>query len=241
MEKYPDLKTWYFTTRETFPGELSFSELSRAFFGSGNPVERARFIVRGWKEGGLLVHMANPEQLDDLFSHIDRERQVRFLSTSYVHVDIRPTVYAIGRGTGLILDSRLVRVDHVSVTDSATVTAPDDRLVASDERRVSGLKELHETLCCRPQDEWNEVNVSFEGPAPIIGLFSLDGVMSKIYATVLYLKAERLLPVFAYNRERNELFEFRPDAESVAHLISQVPVPELRERYSLLLDNLSSA
>ena len=82
----------FLTTRETFPGERSFAELSRAFFGARDASSRAAFIADRWKGRGLLVHMANPEQLDDLFAHIDREKSVRFLSTSYIHDDIRPTV-----------------------------------------------------------------------------------------------------------------------------------------------------
>lgn len=225
----------FLTTRETFPGERSFAELSAAFFGDRSAADRAGFIGRRWKGEGLLVHMANPEQLDDLFAHIDREKKVRFLSTSYIHDDIRPTVYAIGRGTGLLLDQDVVRIDHVSAKDSNTETAPGERLVACDDARVADIGTLHRLSSRGRSDEWNEVNVSFEGPGPIIGIFSLDGTLSKIYATILYLKSDRLLPVFTYNRERNELAQFVPGRAALGALIDSVPVPSLQDRYRLLL------
>lgn len=228
----------FLTTRETFPGERQFAELSQDFFGVTSAEERARFISGAWEGQGLLVHMANPEQIDDLFSHIDREKKVRFLSTSYIHDDIRPTVYAIGRGTGLLLDWHSVNVDHVSYKDAVTVTDPDGQLVVADDAKVSGLTELHRVSKGKDNDEWNEVNVSFEGPASVVGIFSLDGIMSKIYATTLHLKSCRLLPVFAYNRGHNTLTEFVPTREVLSSLIAQVPVKDLQEQYSLLLDQL---
>lgn len=228
----------FLTTRETFPGERQFAGLSQDFFGAASAEERVKFIGGAWKGQGLLVHMANPEQIDDLFSHIDREKKVRFLSTSYIHDDIRPTVYAIGRGTGLLMDWHSVNIDHVSFKDSATVTDPGGQLIAADEAKVSGLTELHRLSSGKNNEEWNEVNVSFEGPGPIVGIFSLDGVMSKIYATTLHLKSCRLLPVFAYNRERNTLIEFVPTRAVLSSLITHVPVKDLRKRYSLLLDQL---
>ncbi len=228
----------FLTTRETFPGERQFAELSQDFFGAVPAEERVRFIVDAWEGQGLLVHMANPEQIDDLFSHIDREKKVRFLSTSYIHDDIRPTVYAIGRGTGLLMDWHSVDIDHVSFKDSATVTDPNGKLVVADDAKVSGLTELHRLSSGKNSEEWNEVNVSFEGPGPIVGIFSLDGVMSKIYATTLHLKSCGLLPIFAYNRERNTLTEFVPTRAELSSLITHVPVKDLRKRYSLLLDQL---
>lgn len=228
----------FLTTRETFPGERQFAELSQDFFGAASAEERAKFIGGAWEGQGLLVHMANPEQIDDLFSHIDREKRVRFLSTSYIHDDIRPTVYAIGRGTGLLLDWHSVTVDHVSYKDSATVTDPDGQLVVADGAKVAGLTELHRLASGKDNEEWNEVNVSFEGPAPIVGIFSLDGIMSKIYATTLHLKSCRLLPIFAYNRGHNTLTEFTPTKEVLADLIGHVPVKDLRTQYTMLLEDL---
>jgi len=226
----------FLTTRETFPGERTFAELSRAFFADRSAADRASFIGRRWTGKGLLVHMANPEQLDDLFAHIEREKKVRFLSTSYIHDEIRPTVYAIGRGTGLLLDQDGVTIDHVSAKDSNTETAPGERLVACDDARLADIPALHRLSRGVSNDDWNEVNVTFEGPGPIVGIFSLDGVLSKIYAAILHLKSERLLPVFAYNRERNELAEFVPDRAALKELIAKVPVPSLQDRYRLLLE-----
>lgn len=228
----------FLTTRETFPGQKSFSQLCRDFFGKEDPIARAGFIKDGWSGKGLLVHMANPEQIDDLLSHIDRKGSVRFLSTSYIHTDFRPTVYAIGRGTGIILDGEQIKVDHISMTDSDTVTDPVGKLVVSDHAKLGELSDLHEVLKARPSEEWNEVNVSFRGAGCIKGFFSLDGIMSKLYATALHLKSCGLLPVFTYNKERNELMEFMPTHDVIAGLIDQVPVPELRDRYGVLLDEM---
>jgi len=178
------------------------------------------------------------EQIDDLFSHIDRERRVRFLSTSFIHHDIQPTVYAIGRGTGILLDGGGVQVDHVSMTDSKTVTAPGQKLVVSDHAKLQSIAELHTALREKPKDEWNEVNVTFSGPTPVVGIFSLDGIMSKLCATVLHLKSEKRLPIFAYNREENRLFEFMPTKENISSIIKEIPVPFLRDRYHHLIDSL---
>lgn len=228
----------FLTTRETFPGEKSFAELSRQFFGHEKTEKRADFISQHWRGDGLLVHMANPEQIDDLFSHIDREEQVRFLSTSFIHHDIQPTVYAIGRGTGILLDGDKVEVDHVSVTDSKTVTAPGQKLVVSDHAKLETVAELHAALKGNQKKEWNEVNVSFKGPEPIVGIFSLDGIMSKLYATVMHLKSEKLLPIFAYRRGENNLFEFTPTQENISATIEEIPVPFLRDRYRQLIEYL---
>ena len=238
MEKLRIINPMFLTTRETFPGEKSFEELSRQYFGIEPAINRVQFIAKGWEDQGLLVHMANPEQIDDLFSHIDRQSKVRFLSTSYIHTDIRPTVYAIGRGTGIILDGDCVQIDHVSKTDSDTVTAPGDRLVVKDHEKLAGIKELHEALLDKPSQEWNEVNVSFEGASCIKGIFSLDGVMSKLYATTLHMKSGGLLPVFTYNKGMNKLEHFVPTAEEIESLIEEVPVANLRNRYRLLLDEI---
>jgi hypothetical protein len=162
------------------------------------------------------------------------------LPTTYIHRDIRPTVYSIGRGTGILLDHRAVAVEHVSVSDAATVRDPEKNLVASGRAKLPTLASLHRELSDNPRSDWNEVNVSFDGAGPIVGFFSLDGVMSKLYATVLRLKAAEMLPVFAYNRERNDLFLFEPTRERVETLISQVPVPAVRARYVSLLEQLST-
>ena len=234
------LDPMFLTTRETFPGEKSFAELSRDFFGRNDTTanRRAARIGELHAAGGLLVHMANPEQIDDLFAHIDREKRVRYLSTSYLHREIRATVYAIGRGTGILLDGSLSAIEHISVNDSATVTDAVGNLVASDRARVKTMAELHAALRRRPRDEWNEVNVSFKGPAPIVGFFALDGILSKIYGTALFLKADRRLPLFAYNRAMNRLAEFQPTAETLSALIDRVPAPVLRDRCRSLLEAL---
>jgi len=238
MDSYELLDPMFLATRETFPGERSFLDLSRSFFAHETSEARAAKIAAAWNGGGTLVHMANPEQLDDLFAHIARQSKVRYLSTTYLQKDIRTSVYAIGRGTGLLLDPSLARVEHVSVNDCDSETDHLGRLEARDEHRVDGIAELHAALLERPRDDWNEVNVSFEGPAPILGIFSLDGVMSKLYATALLIKSGGLLPVFTYNRETNLLSEFAPTAEKVEALAAQVSAPHLRERYRTLLPHL---
>lgn len=238
---YDLLDPMFLATRETFPGEKSFHELSREFFAHELPQTRAAKIAGGWNGGGVLVHMANPEQLDDLFAHIRRESKVRYLSTTYLHKDIRTSVYAIGRGTGVLIDPTLVRVEHVSVNDSNSETDHLGRLQAEDAQRVSGIAELHAALLDHPRDDWNEVNVSFEGPAPVLGFFALDGVMSKLYATALWIKSGGLLPVFTYNRQANLLAEFHPTAALIEELSAQVPNQQLRDRYRSLLPLLSTS
>ncbi len=234
----------FLTTRETFPGEKSFGELSAQFFAEDSAEQRARLIARLYAGNGVLVHMANPEQIDDLFAHIDRETQVRYLSASYLHRDIRTTVYAIGRGTGLLLDSTTPGIEHISVNDSNTVTDPRGNLVADNRARVESLDELREALLRDratsfandvARDEWNEVNVSFSGPAPILGFFALDGILSKLYGAMLYLKAGRLLPLFTYNRASMRFLEFRPSLESIAELIEDVPPRSLQNHFRNLL------
>lgn len=238
---YDRIDPMFLATRETFPGEKTFAELSRDFFERNDTTtyRRAARIGELHADGGLLVHMANPEQIDDLFAHIDREKNVRYLSTSYLHREIRATVYAIGRGTGILLDGSRTAIEHVSVNDSATVTDAAGNLVASDHARVTTIAELHAALFRQPRDEWNEVNVSFEGPAAIVGFFALDGVLSKIYGTAVFLKAGRRLPLFTYNRALNRLAEFRPTAETLTALIDQVPAPVLRDRCRSLLEALA--
>ena len=225
----------FLTTRETFPGEKSFADLAEGFFASGAHDERAALVRGAYESGGVLVHMANPEQVDDLFAHIARETRVRYLSTSYLHRDITATVYAIGRGTGLLLDASKVKIEHISTTDSDTVTDAHGNLVVSNSAVVPTMDALHDALVKRPQGEWSEVNVSFEGPAPLVGFFALDGVMSKIYASALFVKAGRRLPIFVYNREANTLTEFTPTVETLTQLIEAVPAPALREHYRSLL------
>lgn len=84
------------------------------------------------------------------------------------------------------------------------------------------------------RDDWNEVNASFEGPSPILGFFALDGAMSKLYATALWIKAGGLLPVFTYNRGANRLAEFTPTPDAVHALADQTTSPHLREKYRSL-------
>src|SRR5882672_803731 len=151
----------FLTTRETFPGEKSFAELAEGFFATGAREERASRVRAMYEDGGALVHMANPEQIDDLFAHIARETRVRFLSTSYLHRDVTSTVYAIGRGTGILLDADTLKIEHISTTDSDTVTDQHGRLVVSDKAVVPTMDALHRALVSRPPGEWSEVNVSF--------------------------------------------------------------------------------
>lgn len=234
MDAYSHLDPMFLATRETFPGERSFLHLARGFFMHADAEARAERIAAGWDGGGTLVHMANPEQIDDLFAHIQRQTKVRYLSTTYLQKEIRNAVYAIGRGTGILLDPALVRVEHVSVNDSNSETDHLGRLEAEDAERVPGIAELHAALLAHPRDDWNEVNVSFEGPAPILGFFALDGAMSKLYATALWIKSEGLLPIFAYNRQANRLARFVPSAETVLAFAEQTTSPHLREKYRSL-------
>jgi len=178
--------------------------------------------------------MANPEQIDDLFAHIARQTRVRYLSTTYLHQDIRTSVYAIGRGTGILIDPKLVRVEHVSVNDCDSETDHLGRLEARDDERLAGLAELHAALLAHPRDDWNEVNASFEGPSPILGFFALDGAMSKLYATALWIKADGLLPIFIYNRQQNLLSAFTPTPDAVQAFADQTASPHLREKYRSL-------
>lgn len=231
---YDLLDPMFLATRETFPGEKTFHELARGFFARETAATRAARITDGWNGGGVLVHMANPEQLDDLFAHIERETRVRYLSTTYLQKDIRTSVYAIGRGTGLILDPALVRVEHVSVNDCMSETDHLGRLEARDEERVSDIDALRAALLERPRDDWNEVNASFEGPSPILGVFALDGVMSKLYAASLLIKSGGLLPVFTYNRGANLLAPFAPTPDDILSLADRTPNPHLQERYRSL-------
>jgi len=231
---YDLLDPMFLATRETFPGEKTFHELARGFFAHDTATARSAKIADGWNGGGVLVHMANPEQIDDLFAHIARQTRVRYLSTTYLQKDIRNSVYAIGRGTGVLLDPALVRVEHVSVNDSNSETDHLGRLEAQDEHRVDGLAELHAALLAHPRDDWNEVNASFEGPSPILGFFALDGAMSKLYATALWIKAGGLLPVFTYNRSANLLAPFTPTPEAVHAFADQTTSPHLREKYRSL-------
>jgi hypothetical protein len=97
------------------------------------------------------------------------------------------------------------------------------------------MKALHDELVLKPQSDWSEVNVSFAGPGAVIGLFALDGVLSKIYATALFLKAGSLLPLFTYNRQMNRFAEFHPTASNIAELIEEVPAPGLQSHYRSLL------
>lgn len=228
----------FLTTRETFPGEKTFSELSRQFFSGKSADERSVRVMTMHERDGLLVHMANPEQIDDLFAHIDREKKVRYLSTCYLHKKIRGTVYAIGRGTGILIDSAATKIEHVSVNDSNTVTDAQGKLVVSNHAVMPNMSALHDALLVDPKNEWSEVNVSFAGPDCIVGFFALDGVLSKLYATALYLKAGRLLPVFTYNRQLNRLAEYHPTFQSTAELIEEVPSPELQGHYRSLLGML---
>ncbi|HTK60045.1 MAG TPA: hypothetical protein VL283_02465 [Candidatus Baltobacteraceae bacterium] len=231
---YDLLDPMFLATRETFPGEKTFHELARGFFAHEDAAARSSRIADGWGGGGVLVHMANPEQIDDLFAHIARQTRVRYLSTTYLQKDIRNAVYAIGRGTGVLLDPALVRVEHVSVNDCDSETDHLGRLEARDEQRVVGLAELHAALLAHPRDDWNEVNASFEGPSPILGFFALDGAMSKLYATALWIKAGGLLPVFTYNRGRNLLAAFTPTPEAVREFAELTTSPHLREKYRSL-------
>ncbi|MEK7545812.1 MAG: hypothetical protein AAB554_01905 [Patescibacteria group bacterium] len=250
MEAYDLLDPMFLATRETFPGEKTFRELARSFFAHEDAAARSAKIAEGWSGGGALVHMANPEQIDDLFAHIARQTRVRYLSTTYLQKDIRNSVYAIGRGTGILLDPSLVRVEHVSVNDCDSETDHLGRLEARDEERVSDLAELHAALMKRVHatsfandvagDDWNEVNASFDGPSPILGFFALDGAMSKLYATSLWIKSAGLLPIFTYNRQANLLAPFTPTPEAIESFAAQTTSPHLREKYRSLAPLLHS-
>lgn len=231
---YGRLDPLFYFTRETFPGERSFRELAAGFFAQETMASRTRKITEAWSGSGVLVHMANPEQIDDLFAHIARQTKVRYLSTTYLHLDIRTSVYAIGRGTGILLDPASVKIEHVSVNDSNSETDAHGGLEADDALKVSGLAELHAALLAHPRDDWNEVNASFAGPSPILGFFALDGAMSKLYATALWIKAGGLLPVFTYNRQANLLAPFVPTPEAVQACADQTTSPHLREKYRSL-------
>ena len=231
---YGRLDPLFLATRETFPGEKTFRELADGFFASGSAAARARKIAGLHAGAGVLVHMANPEQIDDLFAHIARQTKVRYLSTTYLHQDIRTSVYAIGRGTGILIDPALVRIEHVSVNDANSETDHLGRLEAQDDERVSGIPELHAALMAHPRDDWNEVNASFDGPSPILGFFALDGAMSKLYATALWIKSGGLLPIFTYNRGQNLLAEFAPTPEAVEAFAEATTSPHLREKYRSL-------
>jgi hypothetical protein len=233
-ELYARLDPLFIATRETFPGEKAFLELAAGFFAHESAGERVKKIEAGWSGGGVLVHMANPEQIDDLFAHIARQTKVRYLSTTYLHQDIRTSVYAIGRGTGILLDPSKVKIEHVSVNDSDSETDHLGRLEARDEGRVDGLAELHSALLAKQRADWNEVNASFEGPSPIIGFFALDGAMSKLYATALWIKAGGLLPIFTYNRGADLFAEFTPTPQIVMALAEMTTSPHLREKYRSL-------
>ncbi len=236
---YDHLDPMFLATRETFLGEKTFHELAATFFSHDRSRQRAERIRRLHADEGVLVHMANPEQIDDLFAHIARESRVRYLSTTYMHADIRTSVYAIGRGTGILLDPSSVDIEHVSVNDCKSETDHDGRLVAENEHQVSTIGELHAALLAHPRDDWNEINASFAGPSPILGFFALDGVLSKLYAASLWIKAGSLLPIYTYNREANRLAEFVPTPEVIEHLIAHVPNPRLQERYRTLLGLLT--
>lgn len=231
---YDLLDPMFLATRETFPGEKTFHELARDFFAGDAADSRAAQISDGWNGGGVLVHMANPEQIDDLFAHIARQTRVRYLSTTYLQKNIRNSVYAIGRGTGLLIDPSLIRVEHVSVNDSNSETDHLGRLEARDEERVAGIAELHAALLAQPRDDWNEVNASFEGPSPVLGFFALDGAMSKLYATSLWIKSGGLLPIFTYNRQANLLAQFVPTPDAIETFAEQATSPHLREKYRSL-------
>jgi hypothetical protein len=231
---YDRLDPLFLATRETFPGEKTFLELAVGFFAHETAAERSLKIDAGWSGGGVLVHMANPEQIDDLFAHIARQTKVRYLSTTYLHQDIRTSVYSIGRGTGILLDPSLVKIEHVSVNDCDSETDHLGRLEARDEGRVDGLTELHAAQLAKPCADWNEVNASFEGPSPILGFFALDGAMSKLYATALWIKAGGLLPIYTYNREADRFSEFSPTPEAVDAFADQTTSPHLREKYRSL-------
>lgn len=231
---YDLLDPMFLATRETFPGEKSFHDLARGFFARETAAARAAKVADAWADGGVLVHMANPEQIDDLFAHIERETRVRYLSTTYLQKDIRTSVYAIGRGTGLILDPTRVRVEHVSVSDCRSETDHLGRLEAQDDLRVTDIAALRAALLERPRDDWNEVNASFEGPSPVLGFFALDGAMSKLYAAALLIKSGGLLPVFTYNREANLLAPFAPAPDDILALADRTANPHLRERYRSL-------
>lgn len=234
QDTYGALDPLFLATRETFPGEKSFRELATGFFARETSTARSLKIAEGWSGSGVLVHMANPEQIDDLFAHIARQTKVRYLSTTYLHRDFRTSVYAIGRGTGILLDPAQVRVEHVSVNDCDSETDHLGRLEAKDDERLTGLAELHAALMAQPRDDWNEVNASFEGPSPILGFFALDGAMSKLYATALWIKAGGLLPIYTYNRGQNLLAFYRPTSEAVLALVDQTTSPHLREKYRSL-------
>ncbi|MFA5854605.1 MAG: hypothetical protein WC866_06045 [Patescibacteria group bacterium] len=234
QEPYDLLDPLFLATRETFPGEKTFHELARGFFSHEAAELRGRKIAELHASTGVLVHMANPEQLDDLFAHIHRQHKVRYLSTTYLHKDIRTSVYAIGRGTGILIDPAQVKIEHVSLNDSNSETDHDGRLVASDDKKVSTIEELHAALLAEKRDDWNEINASFEGASPILGFFALDGVMSKLYASALWIKAGGLLPVYTYNRGANLLAEFTPTPEAIRAFADQTTSPHLREKYRSL-------
>ena len=231
---YDLLDPLFLATRETFPGEKTFYELARHFFAGETAEARARKISELHAQGGVLVHMANPEQLDDLFAHINRETRVRYLSTTYLHKDIRTSVYAIGRGTGILIDPSRVKIEHVSVNDSKSETDHTGRLIAENDQQVSTIEELHAALTSQSRDDWNEINASFEGASPILGFFALDGVMSKLYASALWIKADGLLPIFTYNRGANLLAPFTPTPEAILSFAEQTTSPHLREKYRSL-------
>ena len=231
---YDHLDPLFLATRETFPGEKTFYELARGFFSRETREARSRHIVELHAGRGVLVHMANPEQLDDLFAHIHRQSKVRYLSTTYLHKDIRTSVYAIGRGTGVLIDPTRVRIEHVSVNDSNSEIDHAGRLVANNDHEVSTLEELHVALLAHPRDDWNEINASFEGPSPILGFFALDGVMSKLYVSALWIKAGGLLPIYTYNRGANLLAEYVPTPEAILAFAEQTTSPHLREKYRSL-------
>lgn len=233
-DTYRRLDPLFLATRETFPGESTFQELAAGFFAHDTAEARSRKIAGAWNGGGVLVHMANPEQIDDLFAHIARQTKVRYLSTTYLHHEIRTSVYAIGRGTGILLDPAQVKIEHVSVNDSNSETDHLGRLEAENDLQVPGIPELHAALLARQRDDWNEVNASFEGPSPILGFFALDGAMSKLYATALWIKAGGLLPIYTYNRQNDLFSEFTPTPEAINALADQTTSPHLREKYRSL-------
>jgi hypothetical protein len=133
-----------------------------------------------------------------------------------------------------LIDPALVKIEHVSLNDSNSVTDHDGRLVANDDKKVSTIEELHAALLAEKRDDWNEINASFEGASPILGFFALDGVMSKLYASALWIKADGLLPIFTYNRGANVLAPFTPTPAAILSFAEQTTSPHLREKYRSL-------
>lgn len=228
------------TDREKLSGEKTLTEIAKKYFPQNEFEERAETTLENFRNGSLLAHTANLEQIDSLFDTFNRDKEIKNLSTSLIVENGKNTFYG-SRGIGLLFDGGNVVLEHISKEDSSS-SGQGNEFHASDHAKAESLVDLSNYLRSPEANSINEVNINFNLPKGVLGIFGKNSVAGKLDAAVAYIKMGRRLPLFIFkdesaNKNTGSIEKWEPTQEELVELINQYPVAGGRKRYKNILGN----